>query len=47
MTEQKFALDDKIAHRMAFKGGELGLTTYNKDIFAVPGEIPPLSVQIK
>ena len=48
MTEQKFALDDKIAHRMAFMwGGELGLTNYTIKILAVLGEIPPLSVQIK
>ena len=48
MTEQKFALDDKIAHRMAFMwGGELGLTNYTIKILAVLGEIPPLSVQTK
>ena len=47
MTEQKFALDDKIAHRMAFMGGELGLTNYTIKILVVLGEIPPLSVQIK
>ena len=28
-------------------GGETGLTGYGKDRYAVSGEIPPLSVQIK
>ena len=28
-------------------GGEIGLTVYSKDICAVFGKIPPLSVQIK
>lgn len=28
-------------------GGEIGLTVYSKDICAVFGRIPPLSVQIK
>ena len=30
-----------------FYGGEIGLTVYSKDICAVFGGIPPLSVQLK
>ena len=30
-----------------FNGGETGLTVYSKDICAVFGKTPPLSVQIK
>ena len=30
-----------------FNGGEIGLTVYSKDICAVFGKTPPLSVQLK
>lgn len=47
MTEQKFETDTLAVHRAAFTGVKQGRQEVIKILFAVSGEIPPLSVQNK